>query len=347
MITKNLTKALEEIGFTYSESKNADNSNAYAVYGGYLVSVYEKAGKKIAYINFKFSDNEENDIKKYEMSEAFSAELDEYSVSDYYIDEDGMRVYCSGSIPVFLKLIDRCIALLIENEIKGFNCCSKCGNKFGTRKPKKVSIGCENHLMCEHCTLETIEEVNAKQLEENNESSQPKITKAILFSSLFSVIGLFIYVALYYWLSPAIASSGINEIRYIFCVAGFLTSILAYFGYILFCKKASLAAYITVIVNSVIFTAIGQYLGVVLEFVAKNGFKLSNLSNKHFWLVHLRNTVPADVAAQYTDYSAIFWRLLVISLMFAVVGAAIFLLGLHDKNGKKAETVEVETITIK
>ena len=66
MITKNLTKALEEIGFTYSESKNADNSNAYAVYGGYLVTVYEKAGKKIAYINFKFSDNEENDIKKYE-----------------------------------------------------------------------------------------------------------------------------------------------------------------------------------------------------------------------------------------------------------------------------------------
>ena len=59
----------------------------------------------------------------------------------------------------------------------------------------------------------------------------------------------------------------------------------------------------------------------MFEFIAKNGFNLSALSNKHFWLVHLRNTIPADVSDLFTDYSAIFWKLLIISLMFAAVGA--------------------------
>ncbi len=346
MITKNLTKALEEIGFTYNEGNSAEKSHAYAVYGGYLVSVYEKAGKKTAFINFKFSENEENDIKKYEISETFANELEEYSVTDYSIDEDGMRICCSGSITVFLKLIDRCIALILENDIKGCEYCSKCGNKFGTRKPKKVTNGNENHLMCDHCALETLEEANTANEEERKELSGSKIGKAVLFSTLFSFIGVFVYFALYYWLSPVMSESGFNEIRYVFCVAGFVTSVLAYFGYVLFCKKASLAAYVTVTLNSLIFTAIGQYLGIVFEFVAKNGFSLNSLSNKHFWLVHLRNTIPADVADLFTDHSAIFWKLLVISLMFAAVGAAIFLLTLHDKSNTKKETVEVETISI-
>lgn len=347
MITKNLSKALEEIGFTYSESKNSESNHAYAVYGGYLVSVYEKSGKKAVYINFKFSENEENDIKKYEISESFASEMEEYSVVDYAIDEDGMRVYSSASIPVFLKLVDRCIDLLLSNEIKGAEYCSKCGNKFGSRKPKKVTCGTENHLMCDHCALETVEEINNRKQEDDNEASKPKVKKAILFSTLFSLIGVVLYFALYYWLSPAISKNGINEIRYIFCVTGFITSVLSYVGYVLFCKKPGLAAYITVSLNAVLFTAIGQYIGVVFEFIAKNGFSLSNLSNKHFWLVHLRNTIPADVAAGFTDYSAIFWRLVIISIMFAAVGSAIFLLGLHDKANKNTETVEVETITIK
>lgn len=346
MITKNLTKALEEIGFTYYEGKSAENSHAYAVYGQYLVSVYEKAGKKTAFINFKFSESEENDIKKYEISETFANELEEYSVTDYSIDEDGMRICSNGTIPVFLKLIDRCITLIVENDIKGCDYCSKCGNKFGSRKPKKVTLSNENHLMCDHCALETLEEINAINEEEKKELNSSKIGKGILFSTLFSAFGVFLYFALYYWLSPAVSESGLNEIRYIFCVIGFVISLLAYFGYTIFCKKASLAAYITVTINSLIFTAVGQYIGIVFEFIAKNGFSLNFLSNKHFWLIHLRNTIPADVTEVFVDHSAIFWKLLVISLMFAAVGAAIFLLTLHDKSNTKKENIEVETISI-
>lgn len=349
MITKNLTKALEEIGFTYVEGSSSEKSHAYAVYGGYLVSIYELSGKKVVYINFKFSESEENDLKKYDMSETFSSEIDEYSISDYTISEDGMRVFCSGNIPVFLKLIDKCIALLIENEIRGVQYCSKCGNKFGDRKPKKVTDGKENHIMCEHCALETVEDISARIEEDKAEIGKSKIGKAVLFSSLLALLGAAIYFVLYFWLSPAMSESGLNEIRYIFCAAGFLTAALSYLGYRIFCKKASLAAYITVTLNSLLFTAIGQYLGVVFEFVAKEGFPVSILSNKHFWLVHIRNTIPADLASSFvdSDYSSVFWKLLVISLMFAAVGAAIFLLSLHEKSNKKPETVEVETISIK
>lgn len=347
MITKNLTKALEEIGFTYSEGTSSERSHVYAIYGGYLVTVYELSGKKVAYFNFKFPESEENDLKKYNMSETFSNELDEYHVSDYILSVDGMRVFCAGNIPVFLKLIDRCISLLIENEIRGSEYCSKCGNKFGTRKPKKVTNGKENHIMCEHCALETLEEANNATQDDASENDKGNVGLAILGSVILSILGAAIYFVLYYWLSPAMSDSGLNEVRYIFCIGGFITSMLAYFGYRAFSKKANICAYFTVAVNSILFTAVGQYIGIVFEFIAKNGFPVSFLSNKHFWLVHLRNTIPADVTELFTDYSAIFWKLLIISLMFAAVGAAIFLLTLHDKSTKKTESIEIETMTIR
>ena len=139
----------------------------------------------------------------------------------------------------------------------------------------------------------------------------------------------------------------LNEVRYIFCIAGFAVAALAYYGFRLGSKSTSIAAYITVAVNSILFTMIGQYIGVVFEFIKKNGFDSSLLSNKHFWLIHLRNTIPADVADLFIDHSAIFWKLLIISLMFAIVGAAIFLLSLHDNSSPKTEKINVETITIK
>lgn len=347
MITKNLIKSLEEIGFTYSEGSAAEYNHAYAIYGGYMVSVYEQGNQKIAYINFRFPESEENDLKKYDMSESFSANLEEFSVIDYSIEEDGMRVSSTGNTPIFLKLLDKCISLLIEHEIRGIEYCSNCGNKFGSRNPKNVTAGCEKHIMCDHCALEALEEFNSRKEEAKTEDKSSKTGLAILCSVLLSLVGVAIYFALYYWLSPAMSKSGLNEVRYIFCVAGFITSVCAYFGYRIFSSKASVVTYIVVILNSLLFTGIGQYIGIVFEFVAKNGLALSVLSNKHFWLIHLRNTIPADLADLFTDYSAIFWKLLIISLMFAAVGAAIFLLSLHDKKNKKTETVVIETISIK
>lgn len=344
MITKSLAKALKEIGFTLSEGGTPDKSHAYAIYGGYMLTVYETAGKRTAYINFKFSDNEENALKRYDISESFSAEMDEYSVVDYELSEDGMRVVCNGSIAVFLKLIDRCIDIIKENEIRGVEYCSKCGNKFGSRKPKKVTQGKENHIMCEHCALETVEELsNASALKEAG-AGTGSVKFGVLGSLAFGFIGTLLYFVLYYWISPKIGDAG--SVRYIFCAMGALVALLSYIGYRLFCKKISPAAYVSISVSSLLFTAIGQYIGIVFEFFAQNNIALSSLSNKHFWLIHLRNTVPAEVAELFPDYAGDFYKFLAISLMFAAVGAAIFLLTLHDKAIIKKETAIIETISI-
>ncbi len=347
MITKTLSKALENIGFTYHNS-NLQKSHAYALYDKYMVTVYEERGKKILYINFIFPENEENSLKKYDLSEQFSSNLETYSITDYDIAEDGMRITSTASTPIFLKLIEESVDLISQHNIKGVECCSNCGNKFGSRKPKKVTIGCENHIMCEHCTIEAVEDAQNAADERKSENNNDKVWKGILGSISFSVIGTLIYLILYYYISPAMAESGLNEIRYIFCICGFVVATLSYYGYRLFCKKASTCAYVIVSTTSILFTAIGQYIGVVLEFIAKSGiFTISNLSNKHFWLLHLRKTIPENPVNGVIDYSAIFWKLLLISIMFAAVGAAIFLLSLHDKSHAKPETLEVETISIK
>ncbi len=124
-------------------------------------------------------------------------------------------------------------------------------------------------------------------------------------------------------------------------------------GYRLFCKKISPTAYVTISVTSLFFTAVGQYLGVVFGYIQNEILSISPssklfgiLGDKHVWLIHLRNTVPSEISHLYTDYSAIFYKLLIISLMFAAVGAAIFLLTLRDKSLEKQETATIETLNI-
>ncbi len=346
MISNNLLDALESAGFTYTENAETGKSHAYAIYGGYLTTVYEASGKINVFFNFRFSENPENAVGKYAFSESFSEIADRFSLPEYSVEDDGLRISFKGSDTDFLRLLDSCIAMLSESGIRGSEYCSVCGNKFGIRKPKKVTNGFENTLMCEHCAIEALEEHNKEQ-DAPAAASSGSAAKGIIGSVLFSLIGLFVYIALYYWVSPAFSNVNLNEIRYIFCAAGFLVSFLAYIGYRMFSKKVSLAAYITIPVVSVIVTAVGQYLGVVLEYVVKNGFNLGALKEKAFWLVHLRNTVPDDVADKFTSPSDVFYKLLIISLMFACVGAAIFLLSLRDSAKTKKEPLVIETITVK
>lgn len=349
MISKNLLSALEKSGFTYHDDKDSSKTHAYAVYGGYLTTVYETAGKKVVYFNFKFSENEENDIKRYDMSESFSSNMEEFLVTDYSLGEDGMRVVSSANVPTFLKLIDNCVELLSENGIRGVEYCSVCSNKFGAKLPKKVTRNNENHIMCEHCAIAAIEE-NDRRNSESKGEQKGSVGAGFIGALLGGLLGVFLYFVLYYWLSPALSGNGLGEIRYIFCVAGFILAFFVYAGYRIFCKKVSVGGYVIIAAISLIFTAIGQYIGSVFGYLATNNFSLNALNNKAFWLVHLRNKIPADVteiAGQpVVDQSAVFFKLLLFSVLFAAVGTAIFLLTLHDKALAKKETLDVETISL-
>ncbi len=345
MISKNLLSALEGIGFQYYAADSSAKCHAYAIYGGYLVSAYEDAGKKVAYFNFKFSDGEENASKRYSFSESFSARMDEFSITDYSLAEDGLKVVAGCGITDFLRLIDSCVALLIENEIDGALRCSVCGNKFGTRNPKKVTFGCDNRLMCEHCAFEALEDHNKEEATQAPAKSDSPIVPGVLGSVLFSLLGVGLYFVFYYFISPAIGNTEF-EVRYIFSALGFAVALLAYVGYRAFCKKVSMGVYVTVPVCAVVFSAIGQYIGVVFEFLKKGGFAVSNLSNKSFWLVHVRSTVPDDVVDNFVSFSGKFYVFLTISLLFAIVGSAIFLLSLREKSMKKKDPLVIETIKI-
>ena len=60
------------------------------------------------------------------------------------------------------------------------------------------------------------------------------------------------------------------------------------------------------------------------------------------WLIHLRSTA-SDPAF---NYAGTFYKLLCFSLLFAVIGTIIFLMGMKDKAKVRKETVELETLRI-
>lgn len=353
MITKNLRKALEEIGFRYSEGTSLEKHHAYSVYNGYLISVYETAGKRTAFVNYKANNDELNA----QISDTIISNNPSLPILNISFSENGISVVVNGDIPSFIKLLDVVTAVLCDNGIKGIENCSKCGNKFGTRKPKKVTEGNCNYALCEHCAIETIEDINNKSQTKDKEIESQKTIYGILGSIVFSLIGTFLYFVLYYWVSPNLNANGENigtGFHYIFCATGTLVALLSYIGYRLFCKKINATAYITVSATSLLFTAIGQYIGTVFEYIASNFSMLGNgsvklsyiLSDKHVWLIHLRNTIPEEISHLHIDYATIFYKMLVISLMFAAVGAAIFLLNLRDKSIEKKELATVETLSV-
>lgn len=353
MITKNLRKELEELGFKYSEGTSLEKHHAYAVYNEYLISVYETAGKRTAFINCKSNNDEQNS----HIADTITSENPELPILSIDFSLNGISVVANGDIPSFVKILDVVTTALSNNSIKGVENCSKCGNKFGSRKPKKVTEGNRNYIMCEHCAIETIEEISNKNQAKDKELNAQKTIYGILGSIACSLIGAFLYFALYYWVSPNLNSNGENigtGFHYIFCATGTLVALLSYIGYRLFCKKISATAYITISATSLIFTAIGQYIGTVFEYIATNINTITNgsaklsyiIGNKHIWLIHLRNTTPEEITHLYVDHATAFYKMLVISLMFAAVGAAIFLLTLRDKAMEKKEIATVETLSV-
>ncbi|MBE6578368.1 MAG: hypothetical protein E7651_01005 [Ruminococcaceae bacterium] len=343
MVSQSLQAAAEAMGFTYAEKQSAKQSHMFGVYGGYLITLYDNGNQKTVFINYYMAPSEEEDdsVRLLELSEGFKSATAGYSVADYHVDVDGLSCTVACDAEEVAPLVDKLVELCGEWELAGVTQCSCCGNKIGKRLPKKLTKGKINFLLCEHCALEKMEE--ASKAPENNGGALPKKTGLGLLGALAGgILGILAYFLIYYFVSPIFDDSAF-EMSYVFSLLGFGTAYLVYRGFTLFSKQPCNSAYAVVASVSLVCAALGQYIGTFAEFAKLQGFGLGKaMSIPAMWLIHLRSTA-SDAAF---DYSATFYKLLCFSLLFALIGTIIFLLGLKDKAKVKKETVELETLRI-
>ena len=340
MLSKTLSAALQNIGLTLTDS------HAFGIYGGYLLTVYENGNKKTAFFNFLLDENEENEdssLASFEISEAIKSNLETYSIIDYELQDDGLSVTSGQNIQKFLEMIDFCTELLKEYSVKGSENCCYCGKKFDKKHPKKVTKSNKNYLLCEACTLEVLEEHNKPAEEKSIVTPAKSRFLGIIGAIIGGLLGVLFYYATYQWLLPLTVDLESWDFRYVVTAYGFVTALFVYLGYKLFCKKASLTAYISIPLISIIFTAIGQYIGTIVYISTENSFNLFKFPDFGLLLMMpLRSTAENEAI----EYSSSFYFLLAISIALAVVGAIIFLLGFYEKNRIVKEDIKVETLKI-
>lgn len=352
MISNALRSAAEGIGFTYTSGKSGKDS-LYGVYGGYLVTLYDEGSRRTFFINYYLDPNaeEEDSVRLLEISESLKSAFSGLSVSNYAVESDGLSCTVSGTLDDFLALLDRVLEMLVEKGVTGATHCSCCGNKIGKRPPKKLNDRRRHFLLCEHCALDKLE-ASSKAPAEGGASSKPKRTgMGILGAVVGGLIGILLYVLTYAFLSPLFSDSSF-EIRYLFCALGFATAGLVYAGFCFFSKRPCISAYISISAVTLVSTLLGQYFGSFVGYARQMGFTLFGAMRlPSMWLIHLRSTV--DKTIDYSqeildayDISSLFYWLLILSLLFALIGSVIFQLGLYEKGKVRKEPLELETLRI-
>ena len=352
MVSKALQSAAEELGFSYVEKSVSDKTHMYGIYGGYLTTLYDSGNHKTVFINYylHLEDEDDDSVRLLELSESLKKITEELSVIDYSVEKNGLSCTVNCHIDQFMELIDKLIDFLTSSEIPGVSNCSCCGNKIGKRFPKKVFSDKHNLLMCEFCALEKIES-NTKEATEKQISAPSKLGLGIIGSVIGGVIGILLYFLVYYFISPVFEDSAF-EIRYIFSLLGFVTAYIVFTCFKLFSKRPTVGAYVSVSAVSLISVALGQYIGSFAGYAQIQDFSLTQaVKIPSMWLIHLRSTVDTALTYEQTvldlyNISGLFYKLLCFSLLFAVIGTIIFLLGFYEKSKVRISAVEVETLRI-
>jgi len=351
MVSKVLQNAAENLGFSYVEKNVSDKTHMFGVYGGYLTTLYDSGNHKTVFINYYLHmDDEDESVRILELSEALKDLAGDLNMSDYEVEKDGLSCTVNCHIDQFMELLDKLVELLKNKGLAGVTNCSCCGNKLGKRFPKKVLDGKYNFLMCEFCALEKIES-NAQE-EKNKQSETPsKLGLGILGSLLGGLIGILLYFLVYQFIYPLFSDSSF-EIRYIFSLLGFATAYIVFQGFKFFSKRPGIGAYVSVSAVCLLAVSIGQYLGSFVGYAKLQGFTLAQaVKIPSMWLIHLRSTLDSSLTydkavLELYDISSLFYKLLCFSLLFAVIGTIIFLLGFNEKSKVRVNPLEVETLRI-
>lgn len=342
MVSKALQAAAEEIGFTYVEKASAKQAYLYGVYGDYLITLHDSGNQKTAFINYYLGAEDDSDesVRLLELSEELRAFAPTYSVADYGFEADGLFCTADCSVDSFFGLLDDLVDLLKRHEISGVERCSACGNKIGKRPPKKFSVGKKNFLLCEHCALEQME-MQSKATSDVSTALPRKTMLGVVGAVAGGLIGILLYFLLYFYAADLVSGF---EISYVFTILGFATAFLVYQGFVFFSKQPCVSAYAIVSSVTIVCVTIGQYIGSFIDNAAAFGFQLLDATKiPAMWLILIRSTAT-DTTVE--EPSAMFYKLLCFSLLFAIIGVIIFLLGFKEKAKVKKEAVELTTLRI-
>ncbi len=348
MVSKKLLKAADPLGFKHIEKLPLESSYLYGEKDGYLISLYEEGKGRNVFVNYCLNagNEEQTSVLLMEMTEELKAILSGQVILNYAVKEEGLSFSLPAEWNECLALLSPVLDMLKEKGAEGVTRCSCCGNKIGKRAPKRVLKNMDNYLYCDHCALDAMESgrVSAKSDEAKVSVNAPGVIGALVGG----LIGFFVFFALYQWLYPVLKANSF-DFRYIFTVCGLLTAFLVYKGFTLFQKKASVAGAVIVSVFSVVFTAAGQYMGCFASYAAQQGFGLFEAMRiPSMWLIHLRSTMDASITYDQTildkyNVSPQFYRLLLISLLFAVIGTILFQIGFFERSKTKKTMLEVVT----
>lgn len=336
MISKALETALQNIGFSVG------TDNAFGIYGNYLITIFENGNKKTAFINFLIDDKDDSSLTSFDISEEIKGNLDNYSIIDYELVDDGLLITTAQSVPDFLKLMDFCIELLNSHNVKGSDFCSGCGKEFGKRYPKKISKDNKNYLMCENCAIDIIEDRDKKSKQEKEKIPANRLVSGVIGALIGGIIGFFLFFAVNKWLLPLIPDFNSFILKFGISCLGFITAFLVYYGYKLFCEKPSKNAYFSVSIISILVTAFGHYFGTLIYIANEHSLKLRDFFTYELWKMPFRSTSSAGTL----EYSSDFYLYGTIAIILAASGAIIFLLGFYEKNRIIKDEIKIETLKI-
>lgn len=321
--------------------KLTENS-AFGIYGEYFIAIYEAKTKKILKISCYIGNSDEYAEDYLNLNDGIRAVIGKYSVSDYSVSENGIRIFTSAPIASLRELTDYVIGLLDENGIPNSHYCSDCGTEFKvTEKRRVVTVAMgnkeEKRLLCEKCALTAAEEAEEGSEIEKTENDGEKLSykKGILLSIFAGLAGTLIYVFLFFLLG---VSGRAEIVKYLTCLVGFIIGGAVFLIFKSVTGRVDSKGMLAICCISTALMMVSHFFGCI--------FGLAKYLNRTFSIGYstFAEKFTNYINMQFTD--SLNLRFLIIGLIISLCAAFIAIIILYSMDFKKADIQRRVKVTI-
>ncbi|MFA6730615.1 MAG: hypothetical protein WCR95_06435 [Eubacteriales bacterium] len=359
MLSKSAETFAKSLGLRVAEN------NAYGIYNGYFLTVYEKKAKKTIVISCltglsdagKANDEREDDFDEVESSDASLSPsgnnslylniidgvrkaVELYPISDYSVDENGVTAVTSAPLTTLRELTDYLIKTLREVSAPGAGFCSGCGRKFKPGEKRKIVTftgghGEEKKLFCDSCALDAAEERSPATEKARSELNHKN---GIVASLIASVLAASAYTLLFFLLGL----NGRSDIlKFFACFFAVIIGGAAFFTYRAVVKRVNPRGLAAVLIVSGFLVLVGHILACTAG-TAKYLKENFNISYSTFG-----KTFSNYISLQFTDSKNFTFLALGFALALCSAAAAVLLLyGSAKKRDSESDNVKVTIQTV-